>query len=194
MKGVFKLNKFFLYFIIIILFSSLFISTIYSNPINYTFKTQNLNYHYNHNYIFEWPLENNFYISSHFGKRTHPITQKTSYHSGIDIPAAEQTNIFSISDGTVSFTGFLGANGYSIIINYNSFQIIYSHVSPNFIVTKNDTIFSNQLIGFVGPKFLTTQTPYLDSTGYYLNGLTTAPHLHLCIKKDGQAVNPLDYL
>ena len=139
-------------------------------------------------------MENNFTISSYFGSRTHPITKKNSYHSGIDIPAKENTNIYSISNGIVTFTGFSGANGYTIKILYNNFEIIYGHVSPNFIISKNDKISTNQVIGFIGPKYLTTQTPYPAPNGYYLNGLTTAPHLHLTIKKDGIAVNPLDYL
>ena len=29
--------------------------------------------------------------------------------------------------------------------------------------------------------------------GKYTNGYITGPHLHLTIKKDGQAVNPLDF-
>lgn len=194
MKGDFYITKFSLYFLIIILFLSTFIPIFFNQTSISQFKTINISYHYNSNYIFEWPLENNFYISSNFGIRIHPITKKESYHSGIDIPANENTNIYSISHGTVSHIGFLGANGYSITITYNSYQITYGHVSPNFIVSKNDIVFPNQLIGYVGPKYLTQKTPYQDSNGYYLNGLTTASHLHLSIKKDGQAVNPLDYL
>lgn len=194
MKGDFYITKFSLYFLIIILFLSTFIPIFFNQTSISQFKTTNISYHYNSNYIFEWPLENNFYISSNFGIRIHPITKKESYHSGIDIPANENTNIYSISNGTVSHIGFLGANGYSITITYNSYQITYGHVSPNFIVSKNDIVFPNQLIGYVGPKYLTQKTPYQDSNGYYLNGLTTASHLHLSIKKDGQAVNPLDYL
>ena len=64
----------------------------------------------------------------------------------------------------------------------------------NFIVKINDNIYSNNLIGYVGPIYLTQKTPYKAPNGYYLNGLTTGTHLHLSIKKDGKAVNPLDYL
>lgn len=158
------------------------------------FKPSTSSYHYNQNYIFEWPLENNFSISSYFGNRIHPISKKKSYHSGIDIPANPNTKIYSISNGTISYIGFLGANGYSIIVSFESFEIIYGHVSPNYIIKKNDTIYSKEFIGYVGPKFVSMKTPYIDSSGKYLNGLTTGPHLHLSIKKDGIAVNPLDYL
>lgn len=158
------------------------------------FKPSTSSYHSNQNYIFDWPLEKNFYISSYFGNRIHPISNKKSYHSGIDIPATSNTKIYSISNGTVSYIGLLGANGFSIIVSFESFEIIYGHVSPTYIVKKNDTIHSKQLIGYVGSKFINVETPYIDSNGRYLNGLTTGPHLHLSIKKDGIAVNPLDYL
>ncbi len=40
---------------------------------------------------------------------------------------------------------------------------------------------------------LTECEGYSDSKGLPTNGATTGPHLHLSIKKDGKAVNPLNY-
>lgn len=185
-----RFNSFYFFFPIIIFLLSLFYNL--TSPI--TFKQNNLDYHYNSNFIFDWPFEENFQISSSFGKRIHPVSKKVSYHSGIDIPAKENTNIYSISDGTVSFTNFSGANGYTIKVIYNNFEILYGHVSPNFLLKEKDLVQKNQLIATVGPKYLSIKTPYPANNGYYLNGLTTGTHLHLEIKKDGIAVNPLDYL
>ena len=86
--------------------------------------------------------------------------------------------------------------GYSIIIENKNFQIIYGHVSPEFIVKPTSKIKEKQKIGTVGPKYIETKenTKYFDATGKKTNGATTGSHLHLTIKKDGQAVNPLDFL
>ena len=103
---------------------------------------------------YSWPTPNNTRITSYFGFRIHPTTFKESYHSGIDIAASEGTIIHSICNGIVEFIGFNGAYGYSIIIKNNNLQILYAHVSPNYIVSINDTVFSNQPIGNVGPKYI----------------------------------------
>lgn len=90
----------------------------------------------------------------------------------------------------------IGANGYSIKIENNDFLIMYSHVSPNFLVKVGDFVRQGQIIGNVGPKYIDNvfNNPYKDSSGKSTNGATTGPHLHFCIKKEGKYVNPLDYL
>ena len=191
-------------FFIILFFLIIFIA-LFSNQsesfYGYTTSTdseflEDTSFHYNSDSVFSWPLFGYYNISSYFGYRTSPTTGASTYHSGVDIPANEGTNIYSICDGIVSFTGFYGANGYSIIIQNDNLQIIYGHVSPIFLVSKNQIIQENEKIGTVGPKYIDNDenSTYTDSTGRKTNGATTGCHLHLTIKKDGQAVNPLDYL
>ena len=119
----------------------------------------------------------------------------SSNHSGIDIGAPENTKIYAVLGGIVTFADFKGAGGYTITIHNNEFDISYCHVSPNFIVSENEIIESNTIIGFVGPKYIQSipNNQYHDSTGKQTNGATTGCHLHLTIKKDGIAVNPLNY-
>lgn len=192
------IKKFFVsYFIIIIffiIFSSLFLYY-YNYNLNIFTISRNSNYEYyftSNNFI--WPLPGYHTITSYFGPRTSPTTGASFNHSGIDIAAPENTQILSITDGFVIFTGFNGANGHSIIIKNNEFEINYCHVSANYIVNIGNNIQSGQLIGYVGPKYLSSGNSfYTDSNGRFTNGATTGCHLHLTIKKDGIAVNPLSY-
>ena len=85
--------------------------------------------------------------------------------------------------------------GYTVTIKNDNFSFSYCHVSPNFLVCVGQYINKGEIIAKVGPKnvYGVYNNPYKDSNGNPTNGATTGPHLHLTIKKDGKAVNPLDY-
>ena len=148
----------------------------------------------NSNYL--WPIPGYTKISSYFGKRTAPTEGAATYHTGIDIPAPEGTCLYSICDGIISFTGFLGGGGYTITLEVTNENIkfTYCHVSPNYIVSKGDTIKKGELIGHVGPKYVYSVigNPYSDKNGIPTNGATTGCHLHLGYRIDGKYYNPLD--
>ena len=142
---------------------------------------------------YTWPLPNHINISSYFGFRISPTTGTPQYHSGIDIPATHGTKIYSVSSGNVTFLDFYGANGYTIIIENSIESFQYSHVSPEFIIEIGEYINKGEHIGNVGPKYISDieNNPYHDSSGEQTNGATTGPHLHLSVKIDGQAIDPL---
>lgn len=144
---------------------------------------------------FVWPLDGYNYISSYFGYRTSPTYGASTYHSGIDIPAPEATNILAVCTGTVTFASWGAGGGYTIVVENDNIKVSYCHVSPNFIVQKNDIVTAGQIIGNVGPKnvYGIINNPYKDSFGNPTNGATTGCHLHLTIKKDGLAENPLNF-
>ena len=91
--------------------------------------------------------------------------------------------------------GFKGAGGYTITVQNDIITASYCHISPNFLYSVGQSISSNSIIAYVGPKYVynVIGNPYKDSTGKPTNGATTGCHLHLTIKKDGKAVNPLNY-
>ncbi|MHA1827313.1 MAG: M23 family metallopeptidase, partial [Candidatus Heimdallarchaeaceae archaeon] len=41
----------------------------------------------------------NFYISSGYGKRIHPVLKRKEFHRGIDLPAPRGTGVVNISEG-----------------------------------------------------------------------------------------------
>lgn len=125
----------------------------------------------------------------------HPLLALGAYHSGIDIGAPTGSTIVSASSGKVIFTDFSGANGYTIKIESCNYVFGYSHVSPLFLVSVGDFVTAGSIIGHVGPKnvYGVPNNPYKDSNGKPTNGATTGPHLHFTIRKDGNAVNPLNF-
>ena len=145
---------------------------------------------------FLWPAPNYNTITSYFGYRNRPTAGASSYHSGIDIGAPTGSNVISSFSGTVEYTGFYGGGGYTIIISNGIYSAQYSHLAPVFYCKKGDYITKGTIIGTVGPKIVygVPGNKYKDSNGNPTNGATTGPHLHFTIKKDGQAVNPLDYI
>ena len=106
-----------------------------------------------------------------------------------------RSNIFSVTSGNVTLARFNGSGGCTVIITSGNFQFTYCHVSPKFLVYENQHINKGDLIAQVGPKnvYGFSNNPYKDSNGNPTNGSTTGPHLHFAIKKDGSAVNPLNF-
>ena len=146
---------------------------------------------------FIWPIPGYSNISSYFGKRISPTAGASSYHSGIDIPATYGTDLYAIDDGIITFAGWGAGGGYTVtynLINYPNYTISYCHVSPDLLVYKNEKIFKNQKIANVGPKnvYGIIDNPYKDSFGNPTNGSTTGSHLHLTIKNNGSAIDPLN--
>lgn len=194
---MFKLfYRFFIFIFMFILFISMIFIPILCSNISF----------YNNNYCddfilsndgFCWPLPGYTYISSYFGKRNSPTAGASSYHSGIDIPASENTKVYAVNSGYISFASWGAGGGYTIVLDLedHSTSVSYCHLSPNFIVSRNQYVKKGELIAYVGPKNIygIANNPYKDSSGKPTNGATTGSHLHLTIKKDGIAVNPLDY-
>ena len=145
--------------------------------------------------IFKWPIPGYTKISSYFGKRSSPTKGASNYHQGIDIPAPAGTALIAPCNSKVTATGFKGSGGYTISLKNDSLDFVYHHVSPKYIVKVGDYVTAGQVIGQVGPKnvYGIPNNPYQDASGKPTNGATTGPHLHFSIKKDGKAVNPLDY-
>ena len=55
-------------------------------------------------------------INSYFGKRISPTVGASSFHKGIDIGAPEGFEFVAVTDGTITYVGFLGGGGYTITL------------------------------------------------------------------------------
>ncbi len=113
-------------------------------------------------------------ISSYFGLRFHPILKRYRHHHGVDFAAPYGTPVSSIGDGVVVYAGWKGGYGKYIRIRHpNGYMSGYGHLSRIY-VRRGQRVRQGQLIGRVGST-----------------GLSTGPHLHFEILKDGRFVNPL---
>ena len=183
-------------FILVIMFLIIFISCFFSNSFSYDnliFDDSYYDFSIN-NSDYLWPTPGYTTITSYFGNRYSPTAGASSYHKGLDIGAPEGSKLIAITDGKITFTGFLGGGGYTITLSINNMKITYCHVSPNYIVKKGDIIKKGQVIGFVGPKnvYGVDGNQYKDENGNPTNGATTGPHLHLGVRINNEYINPLN--
>ena len=124
---------------------------------------------------FMLPLQGN--ITSPFGHRIHPITQKEELHTGIDIDINAGTDVKASESGEIIKQGEDERFGNYIIIKHKgSFQTCYAHLK-SFIKNEGDYVNKGDSIGVAGET-----------------GATTGPHLHFEIRKGEERVNPNKYI
>ncbi len=184
----FYAKKYYYGFYIVIIFLVIIIVSVFYGDISFDSDIIQSN-------TFIWPTLNYKTITCPFGPRKSPTTGASTFHTGIDIGAPEGTNILAITNGKVTYCGFKGADGYTIILENKEYQIIYGHCNPKFLVNVGDSVKQGKIIGKVGPKYVydNQDNPYHDKFGP-TNGATTGPHLHLTIKKNGNLINPIELL
>jgi murein DD-endopeptidase MepM/ murein hydrolase activator NlpD len=121
---------------------------------------------------FAWPVAGR--ITSGFGIRIHPILRFARFHRGIDFGAGYGAPIVAASDGQVVASGWAGGYGRQVRIAHGGGIVTsYSHMSRT-VAEARSFVRAGQLIGYVGSS-----------------GLSTGPHLHYEVHRNGTPVNPL---
>lgn len=112
-------------------------------------------------------------FSSGFGMRRHPILGYNRMHRGVDIAAPWGSPVFAASDGVVQFAGRSSGYGNFIKVTHGGgYGTGYGHLSRIY-VRNGEHVRRGQRIGAVGNT-----------------GLSTGPHLHYELYRNGMAVNP----
>ena len=126
---------------------------------------------------FLWPLPSSWNtLSSLFGSRIHPITGKPNNHTGIDIPASKNTNIYAAKSGVVTTSTYNSSYGNYVVVSHSDgTSTLYAHMNKR-AVSKGETVSQGQVIGYVGTT-----------------GSSTGNHLHFEIRVNGTRVDPVDY-
>ena len=126
--------------------------------------------------VMKWPTAGYTRISSPFGYRIHPVYKVKKMHSGIDIDAPSGATIAAANSGKVILAGWNGGYGNCIIIDHgDGIATLYGHQSK-ILVSVGDKVGKGDTIGKVGST-----------------GVSTGPHLHFEVRKDGTAINPMPY-
>lgn len=122
---------------------------------------------------FPFPLQqaDKVVITSKYGYRVHPITGKTSKHTGIDLSGVHHDNILVIADGTITFAGVQSGFGNCIEVRHEIegeiFYSFYAHLSQIF-VTQGQTVTQGNFIAKEGGDPSTDQNVG-NSTGHHLH-------------------------
>ncbi len=122
---------------------------------------------------FIWPVPSCTYLTSRFGLRVHPIYGTTKSHTGVDIGAESGATIVAADGGTVVIAGVNSGYGNCVMIDHgNGYKTLYGHMS-SIAVTNGQTVSQGDTVGYVGST-----------------GVSTGPHCHYEVWKDGARIDP----
>ena len=113
-------------------------------------------------------------LSSSFGMRKHPILGFNKMHRGTDFAAPLGTPVMASGDGKIVNASWCGGGGNCVKIKHNStYSTVYAHLSKFARgIKKGVRVKQGSIIGFVGST-----------------GMSTGPHLHYEVIKNGKKIN-----
>lgn len=112
-------------------------------------------------------------ISSKYGVRKDPVTNKYQHHNGLDLRAKFGEPAFAMMHGVVSEVGRDGSRGNYVDIRHGHYKLSYYHLSK-ILVKQGQIVHPGQVVGLVGST-----------------GRSTGAHLHLTLRKGATSLNPL---
>jgi len=128
--------------------------------------------------ILSWPVSPNIKgITAYYHDASYPFRYLFE-HSGLDVAAPIGTAVKSAAPGYVAWTRKNGKQygNYVMIIHSNGIATLYAHLS-RIDVLPDQFVARGERIGAVG-----------------MTGLTTGPHLHFEVRKNGLPTDPMNYL
>jgi murein DD-endopeptidase MepM/ murein hydrolase activator NlpD len=121
--------------------------------------------------LFIWPVRGS--ITSRYGYRSSPFGGARQFHTGLDIGAAMGTPVRAAMAGRVSTVSYNETSGnYVVITHHSGYRTLYAHLSV-VRVKAGAYVRTGDRVGDVGST-----------------GLSTGPHLHFTVYKNGVTINP----
>lgn len=125
----------------------------------------------------EWPAPGYYRITSQFGYRIHPILKTKKLHTGLDIGVPTGGNVVAAAAGVVIYSGSLGGYGNTIMVDHGgSIVTLYAHNS-RLVAKEGDLVKRGDIVSKAGST-----------------GMSTGPHLHFEVRKNGVYQDPATWL
>ena len=122
-----------------------------------------------------WPTDGK--IVAAFGAQVHPRFGTRTYRNGVDIEAAQGTEVGAVFAGHVIYTGWFKGYGNLIILDHgNDYYTLYAHVA-DILVKEGDDVRQGHRIGTVGET-----------------GSLTGPRLYFEVRYQGKPQDPEQWL
>lgn len=117
------------------------------------------------------------WLSSRFGFRSDPFTNKKKYHKGLDFSVPTGTAVLATGDGVVAEVQQQRGFGRLVKIDHgNGVVTLYAHLDKA-MVKKGARVHRGDVIARSGNT-----------------GRSSAPHLHYEVRLAGRSVNPISYI
>ena len=111
----------------------------------------------------------------------NPTLEDWRTHDGVDIAAASGATVLAACNGCVLAVEDDALMGTTVILEHDGgYQTTYANLQSNPPVVAGDFVSAGQIIGAVGSSATAESAQ--------------APHLHFAVTKDGEAVNPHEFL
>ena len=123
-----------------------------------------------------WPVEGSSTVSlsNSYGRRETP--KGIYFHSGIDIPGTRGLPISAAGAGTVLETGFDAEQGNYLLLDHGGgLTTLYAHCQE-LLAESGAQVAEGEIVALLGST-----------------GLSTGPHLHFEVRRNGTAQNPVAY-
>jgi murein DD-endopeptidase MepM/ murein hydrolase activator NlpD len=122
-----------------------------------------------------WPVKG--WVTSGFGPRISPFTEKPAWHDGLDIGAAPNTPVRAPAQGRITSIGYDPKLGNIVRVDHGfGVETLYGHLAKA-LVKEGQRVERGDVIALVGSS-----------------GLSTGPHLHYMVKLNGQTLDPTKYI
>lgn len=117
------------------------------------------------------------WLSSAYGTRIDPFTGNKAWHSGMDFAGRAGTEVRSVADGVVTWSGERHGYGQLVEVDHgNGYATRYAHNSDN-LVDVGERVRKGQAVARMGET-----------------GRATAPNVHFEVLEQGKTVNPYRFV